>query len=643
MMDAAELNAEPVIQPPRPERALSTGTGLAHRWALGLVLGLTFLAYSGTLRFEFVYDDIHQISENPAVQSWHYAPGYFARSVWYHQDGHAPGNYYRPIFLLWLLINFMSFGLEPSLWHLTTIFMHVLATLMLYHLANRVVKDRWIASVAALIFGLHPVHIEATAWVSGVTESLLAVMFIPSLLCFIRSREPAPTALVGGESPPAPRRRVFGWLAASLLLYALALLSKETAIVMPMVVFAYVLIFGNQARGSQGTIIAEGNGSAPVMVSIARRVTFALKPATPFLAVTVLYLIARALVLKAILHPPKSGSVSLIQTALTAPSIVLFYIKQLVWPVGLSGFYDLDLVSSPWSSAFWIPLSALVLIAVALYWAIRRSSDAGDRNIAWFAVALVLLPILPVLNLSAFRAGELVHDRYLYLPSLGLSLLVALALCRINVRCSKLFGLPSYQVISVMALAGALGFATAYQHAYWSNDLVLYRHGLSVAPNSSVAKNNLANLYSKNGLYESAIVLFQQLAENEPNFWEPIYNLGYNYQKLGKYEEAEKWLRRGLEINKTNADQFLTLGVVLFETNRLDEAEAALRYGIELKANGLGLHYALGAVLRTKGNLLAALDEFKTELAYNPQYLAASEQIAQIEEHFNAVSDSRAK
>jgi tetratricopeptide (TPR) repeat protein len=87
----------------------------------------------------------------------------------------------------------------------------------------------------------------------------------------------------------------------------------------------------------------------------------------------------------------------------------------------------------------------------------------------------------------------------------------------------------------------------------------------------------------------------------------------------------------------------LTLGVVLFETNRLDEAEAALRHGIGLRQNGYGLHYALGAVLKTKGNLPAALDEFKMELEYNPHYQDANEQIAKIEQQLGPVTENRAK
>jgi hypothetical protein len=641
MMDAAEIKVDPVIQASQVKGTQSAGIRVTHRWVLAAILGVTFLAYAGTMRFGFVYDDVNQIAENPGVQSWQFAPGYFVRSVWDHQDGHAPGNYYRPIFLLWLLINYMLFGLDPSLWHLTTIITHVVVTLMIYQLAHRLMKDHWVAVVAAMVFGLHPVHIEATAWISGVTESLLALMFIPSLVFYLKRRdEIAQARETNLESLSRARWRRLGLLAASLVFYALALLSKETAIALPLIIFSYEWIF---ARSSKAVELDEVNEPRSMISRLVQRVITALKPTVPFLAVTAFYLLARAMVLKAILHPLRSDTATKLQIVLTAPSIILFYIKQLVWPVGLSGFYDLEPVKSPLSFAFLMPVAVLILIAIALWWAIRRLNDATDRRVACFALAVILMPILPVLNIAVFRPGELVHDRYLYLPSIGFSILIALALRRINLGRAKLFGQPAFQIASVLVLAGSLGFATAFQHIHWSNDLLLYQHGLSVAPNSSVARNNLGDLLSKRGLYAEAVVQFHRVVEKEPNFWEAIYNLGYNYYKLGKYKEAEPWLRLSTEIHQTNANQYLTLGVVLFETNRLDEAEAALRHGIGLRQNGYGLHYALGAVLKTKGNLPAALDEFKMELEYNPRYQDANEQIAKIEQQLGPVTENRAK
>src|ERR1019366_10178289 len=127
------------------------------------------------------------------------------------------GTFYRPIFLLWFRLQYLVFGLNPWGWHLCTVLCHVGVTLLAYFTAARLLKDRLGALIAALIFGLHPTHAEGVAWVSGVTEPLFAIFLFASYLCYLKKRtEPA-------------RARIY--LAASLALYALASLSKETAVV----------------------------------------------------------------------------------------------------------------------------------------------------------------------------------------------------------------------------------------------------------------------------------------------------------------------------------------------------------------------------------------------------------------------------
>ena len=158
-------------------------------WAAG-VCALTFLTYLGTLRFQFVHDDRGQIVGNPAVHSWRAVPGYFSAHVW---AAIAPANFigndYRPLFLLWLRINDAVFGAHAAGWHFTTVAAHVAATYGVILLAHRVFREWTTALFSGAIFGLHPVHIEAVAWISGVPEPLLAALMIPAYLCWLRFRE----------------------------------------------------------------------------------------------------------------------------------------------------------------------------------------------------------------------------------------------------------------------------------------------------------------------------------------------------------------------------------------------------------------------------------------------------------------------
>ncbi len=156
---------------------------------IAMILFLTFLVYSGTLWFQFVYDDRGQILANAQVHYWRFAPGYFFEGVWNFAYPRVLGNYYRPVFLLFLLINYKLFGPYPAGWHLVSVGVQVAVTFLVYRLVGRLVGDRRTALIAALIFGLTPVHIESVAWVSGVTDPLLALFLIPSFLCYLNGRE----------------------------------------------------------------------------------------------------------------------------------------------------------------------------------------------------------------------------------------------------------------------------------------------------------------------------------------------------------------------------------------------------------------------------------------------------------------------
>src|SRR5262249_6649450 len=208
------------------------------RYLVAFPLILIVVAYVGTLGFQFVYDDPAQVLHNPLLHSWSNLPGFFTHDVWNFNQvaGVPPTNYYRPAFLTWLLINYTIFGSRAWCWHLSALSVHLLVTLLVCRLAFELTRDRVTAVISAAIFGLHPVHIEAVAWISGASESLVAAPFGASLLCHIKARSPAAI----GE-----RRRMSAgfYRLASLFLCVVALLSKETAIALPGAILLYEIVF----------------------------------------------------------------------------------------------------------------------------------------------------------------------------------------------------------------------------------------------------------------------------------------------------------------------------------------------------------------------------------------------------------------
>jgi protein O-mannosyl-transferase len=571
------------------------------------------MAYFVTLGYQFVYDDQGQIVQNNFIRSWGSAPRYFTEHVWSHVHPNQAGNYYRPVFLLWLLINRTLFGLNPFLWHFAVVALHLLVTLLVYVLARRLVKDELTACIAALIFGLHPTHVEAVAWVSGVTEPLLALFLIPAFLFYLDWRE-------GREekTEPAPGGRVIALhkkpairLAGSLVLYTLAMLEKETALVLPMVICGYEWI--NSLGQSR---------------SLFSRARLSLMRVAPFIALSISYLVVRAIVLKGLGHTLSPLPLSTV--LLTWPAVLWFYIKQLVWPVRLSAFQDLGYVTSPGFMNFVLPALGVVAVAVGL-WVYARKAEALTRRTLLVAFLWLGLPILPVLNISVFGEGEAVHDRYLYLPSIGFAIIVGVAFRHLDLGRAKLFGRSVVQVAAAILITLALGLVTSSQHVYWASDMALFQHGLSFVPNNRIAKTGLANELSRREQYDEAVVLYKSVVERNPDYWVAFYNLGCTYMKMGDFHNAEVYLNRGIEIRPIEPRQYLSLSVTLQEMARIAEAESAIRYAIELKPDGYGFHYQLGDVLNAQENLQAALDEFKVELINNPGFIHARMQMADVE------------
>jgi hypothetical protein len=187
---------------------------------LGAILGVTALLYAATLRFGFVNDDHSQIVNNVTIQSWHFVPAYFRGQVWDFLYPGTPGNYYRPLNLLLFRLNDALFGLHPAGWHAGNVGLHLGVTALIYCLARRLSGKPRVAAFTALLFAIHPMRHEVVGWVSGSTESLWSALFLAAFLAYLKARDGRP----------------FLWMATSCGFYAAALLSKETAIMLPAVV-----------------------------------------------------------------------------------------------------------------------------------------------------------------------------------------------------------------------------------------------------------------------------------------------------------------------------------------------------------------------------------------------------------------------
>ncbi len=591
-----------------PERPGQDSIAL-RRLAEGLVLLATLVVFSGTVDFGFVYDDHVQIVLNPFLRTWHFVGRYFTRDVW-SQSGRGQGSsYYRPLFLLWLRLNYWLFHLKPTGWHVTAVLLHVGVTWLVYRLAARLLRDAWKAAWVAALFGLNPIHLEAVAWVSGVTDPLTAIFLLSAFLAYLQFRQ----GLAGK----------WRWAVGSWLLFALGLLTKETAVTFPLIVAAYDGLLGSSSPATEQPRRLEPTQS-PLARSRAKtwwtRWRSAFFAAAPYLLLSLAYLLLRVWIFGSITGPTRPRPWRL--TLFTLPTVLWSYLRLLIWPSPLSIYYDMPWIHHPSFRQFWLPLLGLALVAIALAWWSWR------RPVVGWAGLWILVFLAPVLDLALLPSDNLVQDRYLYLPSLGFSMLLVELLASLFPRRSNPARLS--RVASGVATLILMAYATTTlaQSTYWANDTLLYYHAVQVAPDSPNAKTALGTAMMADKHYRKAINLFRAAIAEAPDFSYPWDDLAYLYYQTGDYRQAVACAEQFLRLSPDMPDGYYLLGISEYQLGHARRAAEVLGYAASLKPHAYGFHYALGLALLKEGHRRRALLEFEAEPRQSTQWAAAQKQIA---------------
>ncbi len=559
-----------------------------------MVCAVTFLAYLSTLSFGFVYDDKPVIVDNPVIRSWDFLTHYLLpHSADVAQP--AGGSFYRPISVLWLRLNYVIFGLNPAGWHFALLAGHVFMTYLVFVVVEKLSR-RCTASLAAILFGLHPVHAENVAWLSSVNDMLMSVLTLASLLAYLKFREDRKSKL---------------WLAASLVLFLAALLSKETAAVFPLLVFAFAVIF---ARPPAEDSTPAWSRFKDGLVSI------------PYFVVLAIFLAVR----RSMLHGAAQSLTTLSWSTmlLTAPSILWFDLKHLLFPISSSEFYALPYVTAPGLAGFLLPMVFLAAVALAVvYWI----SKLLDPRLAVFAAGFAFATILPTLYLRAIAPGNFVHDRFLYLPSVGIVILIALAVE--SIASSKTGQQPGmklkWAVVAILCTAAFVG--TLIHQLPWASNLLLFQNAMNYAPNNPIVQVNLANEFANLGHYDRALPLYWSALKSDPSSWLSNYNLGYACYRTGRFPEAEDYLQRAIQIDDKDPDQFIYLARTQMEQGKLTLAAQNAERALQRGPQAPGFHFVLAKIREASGDRERAIAEYQAEVAAHPDNTLARGELLKLQ------------
>lgn len=481
---------------------------------LGAIVPVAFAVavFANTLGNGWVLDDHHQIIRNRMIQEPRFYTRALTSDVWCFIDvlNRPASNYWRPTFVLWNIANFRAFGLEsPAPWHGGNIALHAVATLLLYVLSIRLGLRPALSCAIAVIFAAHPTRPESVAWISGSTDLLLGVWVFSSLVfahMAMSARARWASIALGG---------------VSLMAYALALGSKESAVLLPVVIGVLAWHVGPQPGDG-----AHGGVAHAIPRSRLSR-TFAWT--SLFLLVGVGWFLVRHSILGELMKP--NHDYTLGQRIASLPNIAVWYARQSLLPTRILPVYVLDIVSPPRLplGSFWLPLLVCVLTGAAmlLWWRFvgrmagrtepARSSTDRDATETqdWRSICLVTrvggslacVVLLPAMNIAAYGADQPVHDRYLYVPLAGVLLVLVPGAWVVLSRLRALEAPRAGRAVLAGALAAALamGQYTARLGPMWVTERTVWEWGARMDPRLVMCWNVLCELAADEQRFDEAL------------------------------------------------------------------------------------------------------------------------------------------
>lgn len=589
-------------------------------WVIGLIIGITFVTFANTLENKFAYDDQSFILQNQIIRSSSLKeavsklPVVLTKELWFYRvlQDKDPNKetgpttpYYRPTFSIFQMICWLLFQDSPAGWHFLNIMVHLLAVYFVFLILERITKDLKVSAIASLLFAVHPLRTESVAWICGISDPFLAIFLLPSFYLYLRYRDEKKAA----------------FLAWALVLFLFAAFTKEPAIALPLFIGAYELFIINRD------------------MTIRERIKPAVKYSACFLLVSLLYFLARFYALGFALnnsnfkHYPFSGIL------MTIPLVIWKYIMLLVWPLDLSLFHATPIIKNPLSIEFILPFVGLIGLLLGL-WRLRRSIIARFA-ILWFAINL-----LPVLNLSAFAEDFLVQERYVYIPSIGFSLLVAIALAKVPIERwlalgSRLAAQTALAALVVLLLAGK----SVAQNNAWKDDLTLWSHGVEIASEQAMSHYILGHKLLTLGDYDKAsehfenylklvpenLIVISNLASTEVIIYQNVAAANPGAADRARLDRALELCEKGLNKQNDFAPLWDTLGTVYtFDTNlkNYDRAIACFQRGLGVNTENAMITFHLGGTLTLKGDLAGGVRLLQAALEMDPRLVDAHKFLA---------------
>lgn len=525
------------------------------------------------------FDDPRYITENPQVKS-----GINLQTIKWAFSTVCSGHWH-PLTLLSHTLDWDVFGANAFGHHLINLLLHIGSALFLFFLLNRMTKNLWTSAFVAAFFALHPLRVESVAWAAERKDVLSMFFGMASIYAY---------AFYTDKSK-------LSHYFLCLILFALSLMSKPMLVTIPFILL--LLDYWPLGRCQKSLFAPNEN-----RYKIAGRLVW---EKVPFFLLT----IASSII--TIWAQNKGGGFTFGEQ-LSFPIRVtnafisyVSYLLKLFSPVDLAVFYPYEFSISLWEFL----ISGLIIIIITAF-VIYYVKKLPFLFVGWLWYLGTLIPVIGLLQ----AGSQAMADRYTYLPSIGIAIMLAwgipLLFQRLEIR-KKILCLGTLGVLCMLAVS------TWMQCGYWENSITLFAHTLHVTKDNYLAYYNLGCSLSEAGKIQEAIENFNRAISIKPDYINAYNNRAVAYHKLGHYQRAIEGYNQTILLNPDNDLAYYNVGLSYMELGQYQLAINDFNKAIRLNPNHARAYNNRGIAYHKLGQYQLAIDDFNKAISIIPYYVRA--------------------
>ncbi|MGO9136708.1 MAG: tetratricopeptide repeat protein [Syntrophales bacterium] len=555
------------------------------------------------------YDDPRCVPENVHIQS-----GFNSNDLkWAFTTSHA--GYWQPLTWLSFSMDYQLFGLHAGGYHIVNLLLHIVNSLLLFLILNRMTHALWKSAFVAALFALHPIHVESVAWIAERKDVLSALFWMLTMGAYVLYAE-----------KPGVKKYLL-----TIFFFALGLMAKPMLVTLPFVLLLLdywplgrirlhqsldVPKITESKKGKKQPKKISGSakrkeGTLPDRSRFLQRSWPFIREKIPFFALSVISSIVTAIGQQRV---GAMESLEILPIGARIGNALISYIRYIgmtIYPHGLAVFYPHG--GTPQS---WEVILAAAFLVVATLIIIRLAAKMPYLAMGWLWYLGTLVPVIGIIQVGM----QAMADRYTYIPIIGLFVVAAWAVPDIarNWRYRK-----HILTTGAVIIFSALMFSTWTQVKYWQNSVTLFEHALQVTDNNYLAHNNLGVALNDAGKKEEATAHYREAIRIKPSYENAYFNLGNNLSAQGRTDEAVLCYQEALRLRPNYAKAHNNLARLLISKKMFKEAIGHFQEALKTEPTNSGMHYNLGVAWMSIDRFEDAIGEFQEAVIINPRFIEA--------------------